>query len=175
VWLHDRQEVWGFDEDELEVIDLDQAMVDQAPTTHPVEPWRDTIRVNLGFKSWNETESPRWLGGMVEWLGEHVAEVEVTLRVPGSDDPKIGDIKLYTSRHSADVLRELFSVPGFGLWVTAHDDGWFADFTWSGQSQLLGASDTESIMTAWIEIEPWERPQKREWRFDGTPSSNARA
>jgi hypothetical protein len=174
VWLHDRQEVWGFDEDELEVIDRDQAMVEQAPTHDLGEPWRDTIHVSLGFETWNETESPRWLGRVVEWLGEHLAAAEVTLRVPESDDPKIGDINLYPSRHPADVLREQFSVPGFGIWATAHDDGWFADFTWSGQSPLLGASDTGSIKTAWIELEAWERPQKREWRFDGTPSSNAR-
>jgi hypothetical protein len=172
VWLNDREEFCGFDEDELEVIDRDQAMVEQAFTTHIDEPWRDTIFVSLGFETWDEIESPRRLGRMVKWLGEHLSQAEITLRVPESDDPKIGDIEIYPSRHPADVLRELFSVPGFGIWATASDDGWFADFTWPGQPPLLGASDAGGIRLAWIEVWAYERPQKRAWRFDGKPPSN---
>jgi hypothetical protein len=158
VWIPKIQELWGFEEQELESTQHDEEAVADAHIT-PENiglPWLDAIVVSLWTKEVLDRDR------VASYLRRFVGGVTVK---PSKRHGLAATVVAYPSQHPAELLRQHLERSDFGRWEATRDDGWDAEFSWLRGDRLIGLTDTTSIEMASLDITPYEHPRPRPWRF----------
>jgi hypothetical protein len=167
VWMSAPEEVWGFDENDLDVIPTDGCMVAAAglDAGRIGSPWRDEIVFDFGTGIWQPAEANSKIEPLASAIRSYLPDMEIALRVPKRfDEPIIASLVAFAREDAAEELRDLLSDATFGRWTVDADDGWSASLLWHPPT-LAGLGDTEWITLMTAEVLPWEHPGKRSWRF----------
>jgi hypothetical protein len=173
VWLDELEEVWSFDERQLESAGMVEVQLDERKTRVPIDPAsheesfggeltvkllteideREAARLvneaEAALRSLVPLERLTWKGE-VHWHGPYRYDVE---------------LELWTSGDARDAFEAIVASRRSG-WVSQVDDGWGCSFWWSADDDEAGeaflvpeAHDVAVYLTPWSD--PSSRPIKK--------------
>jgi hypothetical protein len=178
VWLPALEEVWGFDEEELESTGVVELEEEGGPRRVPADPstHEKSFPAELVVRLYTEIEAgdaPEVAGSAEVTLRSLIAVERVTWEGEVHwHEPYRYDLTLYVHTHgeSREAFEQLVASRRSG-WVRRVDNGWYCDFWWSREDDESGkpflapeASDVSVHLTPWSD--PSQRPVPRERTHD---------
>jgi Immunity protein 31 len=178
VWLPPHEEMWYFDEEELESTGVVEVEEEDGPRRVPADPstHEKSFGAELAIRLYTEIEegdAPEVVGSAEVTLRSLIAVEHVTWRGEVHwDEPYRYDLTLdvHTLGDSRGAFEQLVASRRSG-WDRKVDDGWFCEFGWSREADETGepflaprASHLSVYLTPWSD--PSSRPVPRDRTHD---------